>query len=297
MIDPRRLLTFRAVARRRSFSGAADELALTQPAVSQQIRALETQLGQRLIERGPGGFALTPTGEVLLAHADGVWQRLQLAETQIAEAADANARRLQLGAFPSALATWIPGAIARVHARRPQLEVAVVQGSTDEVVAGVRAGELHLALCFQDLALPREEHPDTRRDDLLEEPMLAAVGPGHRLAGRVRVRLGELADDPWIAALPDGLIHRACVTAGFEPQLVYMTADPLAIGALVARDLAVTLVSPSLARMLRGIRTLGVRGTAPSRGVYAVTPTGRAHQLVEPFLDAVRREAARVSAA
>jgi len=297
MLDPRRLQTFRAVARHRSFSAAAAELALTQPAVSQQIRALETQLATRLIERGAGAFELTETGEVLLGHADAIAERLRLAETQLAETTGAAERRLRAGAFPSALAAWVPGAIARVHRDLPELEVSAVQGSTAEVAAGVRDGELHVALCFQDLAESREEHPGTQRQDLLDEPMLAAVGPRHRLAARTRVRLEELADDPWLAALSDGLIHRACVAAGFEPHLAYMTADPLAIGALVARGLAVTLVSPSLARQLHGIRTLRVLGAAPARAVYALTPPGRAHPVVAPFLTAVRAEAARPGAA
>src|SRR5437773_10516986 len=115
MIDPRRLLTFRAVARERSFSRAAIALSLTQPAVSQQIRALELQLGERLIERGRGGFALTAAGDLLLGHADALYERLQLAETQVGEAIAESRRQLRLGGFPSALATLVPGAIAQLR--------------------------------------------------------------------------------------------------------------------------------------------------------------------------------------
>src|ERR671923_281305 len=70
MLEPRRLLTFREVARRGSFSRAADALALTQPAVSQQIGALEREVGAPLLHRGPGGLTLTAEGELLLGHAD-----------------------------------------------------------------------------------------------------------------------------------------------------------------------------------------------------------------------------------
>jgi DNA-binding transcriptional LysR family regulator len=72
MLDPRRLLTFREVARLGSFSRAAEELSLTQPAVSHQILSLERQLGIRLIDRRPGGLALTAAGALLLRHADAV---------------------------------------------------------------------------------------------------------------------------------------------------------------------------------------------------------------------------------
>ena len=84
-VDPRRLLTFREVARLGSFSRAADALSLTQSAVSQQVAALERQVGTRLLVRGPGGLRLTPPGERLQAHAEAIADRLALAASQVAE--------------------------------------------------------------------------------------------------------------------------------------------------------------------------------------------------------------------
>src|SRR5918994_4311095 len=107
MLDPRRVLTFREVAERRSFSRAAEALALTQPAVSQQVRALERQLGADLLERRPGGLALTEAGELLLDHANALSQRLRLADAQIGELAAGTAARLRVAAFPSALASVV----------------------------------------------------------------------------------------------------------------------------------------------------------------------------------------------
>src|SRR5881628_868436 len=186
MLEPRRLLTFRVVARTGSFTRAAQALSLTQPAVSQQIRALETQLGEPLIVRGRGGLSLTPAGELLLEHADAVWERLRLAETQLDEAIGAQRRRLQVGAFPSVLATLVPAAVAQLQGSVADLEVSVVQGSTDELVGAVREGRLHLALCFQDATEPRREHEGVRRSDLFDVPMVALVSPQHPLAGRKR---------------------------------------------------------------------------------------------------------------
>src|SRR6185369_3844036 len=102
-MDPRRVLTFRAVAHERSFSRAARALALTQPAVSQQVAALEKELGAKLLAREPGGLELTPAGETLLVHADAIAERLALAGTQLSEIAAAERVRLRVGAFPSAL--------------------------------------------------------------------------------------------------------------------------------------------------------------------------------------------------
>src|ERR1700709_1375863 len=99
-MDPKRLLPCRAVAHERSFSRAARALALSQPSVSNQVGALERELGARLLERRPGGLRLTPEGEILLEHAAAIAERLQLADTQIAAAAQGRRVRLRIGAFP-----------------------------------------------------------------------------------------------------------------------------------------------------------------------------------------------------
>src|SRR5215210_1116223 len=163
MIDPRRVLTFREVARLGSFSRAAEALALTQPAVSQQVAALERQAGARLLERGPGGLSLTPAGELLLEHADVVADRLELASGQLEELAADAGRRLRIGAFPSAFATRVPQALGRLTLERPEVKADVVEGTSDELVEGVRSGALHVAVCFQDAAAPPREHEGTRR--------------------------------------------------------------------------------------------------------------------------------------
>src|SRR4051812_20522851 len=111
-MDPGRVLTFRAVAHERSFSRAARELALSQPSVSNQVAALEREIGARLIDRRPGGLRLTRAGEILLEHADAIAERFDLAATQLAAAGRTERARLRIGAFPTALAGFVPAAIA-----------------------------------------------------------------------------------------------------------------------------------------------------------------------------------------
>jgi len=291
MLDPRRLLTFRAVAHAGSFSSAARELALTQPAVSQQVAALERELGERLLVRGPGGPALTPAGELALEHADALAERLALADRQLAELGD-ESRPLRLGAFPSALATVVPAAIASLGRRR----VETVEGTIAELTDEVAAGRLHLALCFQDAAAPQREHPRLTRHELGTEPFVAAVGPGHRLARRRTVWLRELAAEPWTAPSSRGLIHSACVAAGFEPDIVFLTRDVLAIRALVAGGLAVTLTSRLIAGHLEVPRILELRDEPPRRALYALTPRAGTRAAAQEFLAAVRAAMPRFSA-
>jgi DNA-binding transcriptional LysR family regulator len=266
-------------------------LALTQPAVSQHVRALETQIGARLIERGHRGFSLTEAGELLLVHADALAERLRLAETQLGESVGDERSRLRVGVFASALAAVVPAAIGRLRAPDRRIEVGLVEGGADDVAAGVRDGSLHVGVCFQDSAAPRRLHPDTERREFLEEPMLACVGPAHRLAGRARVRLRDLSDDSWIASAREGLIVQACRAAGFEPRVEYLTSDPLAIGSLVAAGHGVTLAPRLLAPHLPGIATSALVGTTVRRSIYTLVPTGHVHPLVPEFLDALRAEA------
>src|SRR4051812_33654914 len=117
-MDPRRMLTFRAVAHARSFSRAAEALSLTQPSVSHQIALLETEVGLRLLERGRGGLRLTEAGAVLLEHADEVAWRLELADTQLARLSAEHRGHVRLGAFPTALAGFVPAAVARLRTAR-----------------------------------------------------------------------------------------------------------------------------------------------------------------------------------
>ena len=292
MLDPRRLLTFREVAERRSFSRAAEALALTQPAVSQQVGALERQVGAELLERGPGGLALTEAGELLLEHANALSDRLRLADAQLSELVAGAHARLEVGAFPSALGSVVPDAIGALRASAPDVLVEAQEGSLMELAAGVVAGDLHVAICFEDVGAEPGAHPGLERHELGREPMDAATGPDHRLSRRRSIRLDALADDTWTAPSPDGLVYRACVAAGFEPRIAYLTRDPLAIRGLLAAELAVTLIPRLLAGQLPGIRTLRLSNDAPQRRLYALTPESGARPAALAFVEAVAKAVA-----
>jgi DNA-binding transcriptional LysR family regulator len=289
MVDPRRVLTFREVARLGSFSRAAEALSLTQPAVSQQVAALERQTGTRLLERGPGGLTLTPAGELLLEHADVVAGRLELAAGQLDELTRHAARELRIGAFPSALATRVPQALARLTAERPEVKADVSERTTDGLVDGVRAGELHVAVVFQDAAEPRREHEGAERLDLGDEPFKALLPLGHPLAGAGPLRLRQLRDETWVAPSRRGLIARACKAAGFEPGIRYVSRDPLANRGLVAAGLAVTISPAELAAEFTGIAVEPLRD-GPTRGVYALLPASGASPLARAFAAALDRD-------
>jgi DNA-binding transcriptional LysR family regulator len=279
------------VAHQRSFSRAARTLALSQPSVSNQVALLEREIGARLLDREPGGLRLTREGEILLEHADAIAERFQLATEQLAAAAQGQRARLRIGAFPTALAAFVPAAVDHLRSEYPQSKVVVDEG-TDDLPARIRSGELHLAVAFQDAAEARIEPSGVERLDLFREQFRIALAPGHPLADRSHVRLADLSDDDWTAAVPDGLIVRACRAAGFEPNLVSLTRDQLAIRALVGRGLAVTLVPELLAEPFRDLALRPIDGPGPARDVYVLLPPGGRHPLVAPALDALKTTAA-----
>src|SRR4051794_24152816 len=277
-MDPRRVLTFRAVAHERSFSAAARALSLTQPAVSQQVAALEREVGAQLLDRGQ--MELTPAGAVLLAHADAIAERFALARTQLRELVAPG--RLRVGAFPSALAALVPRAIARLDG-----DVQLEEGGTEVLAERVARGALHLAVGFQDVAQPRREHDGCERRDLMREPFLVALWRGHPLADLDEVPIAALADEPWVAASGDNLIARTCRDAGFEMRLLTISRDPIANRALVAAGLAVTLVPRLLAADFAGVELRPVAGAAPQRDVYVLLPPGGRHPLADEAFEAL----------
>jgi DNA-binding transcriptional LysR family regulator len=190
-----------------------------------------------------------------------------------------------VGAFPSALGSVLPAAIAQLRARQPELEIEAREGSAVENGAAVAAGELHVAVCFQDKQLPPHRPDGTERRELGEEPMLAMLAPDHPLAGRRSIPLAALAEETWTAPSRDHLVHRACVAAGFEPRIAFISRDPMTIGELVAGGLAVTLAPQLLAGRMPGVAMIALDDAVPRRSLYALMPAAGARPAAEAFVD------------
>jgi len=292
-MDPRRLLTFRTVAHERSFSRAARALSLSQPSVSHQVALLETEIGVRLLDRGRGGLRLTRAGDVLLEHADQVAWRLELAETQIAELAQARRARLRLGAFPTALASFVPAAIARLRESHGDLQVRLSEVTAGALERRFLSGEFDVAVGYQDAAADRREFAGAERIDLLRETFRVGLPPGHRLAGSTGpLALAELAEDDWIVPSAEGFLVQACRDAGFEPRVVSTTSDPLATRGLIARGIGVGWVPGLLADDCRGAAIRPVKDPVRVRDIYALLPPGDRHPLARDVI-AVLADTAR----
>jgi molybdate transport repressor ModE-like protein len=302
MLDVRRLRVLREVAQRGSFSAAAEALTYSQSAVSQQIAALEREAGTRLVERNGRGIRLTDAGRALVRRADSILVELAAADAELQAIAGLRAGRVRVSTFASAATALLPAAVTAFRAAHPavQVELSLVE-ATEEAVGGLRTGRADLVLVARPAGEPLDDQVEVHR--LFEEPMLAVLPGGHRLARRRRLRLDDLAGEPWVLGGGPGCsdratILRACHAAGFEPRVTvdFPTDDYHATQGMVAAGAGVTLL-PRLALAVPrddlAVRPLA--GAGPTREVVAAVRRGEQAPATLAMLEEVGRAGRRLS--
>ncbi len=275
MLDVKRMRVLREVIARGSFSAAADSLHLSQSAVSQQVAALEKEVGMQLLERTSDGPKLTSAGETLMGHADAVLCRLDEAERELSEIAGLEGGRVRVISFPSAGATVVTKAISIFRGRYPAIELGLGEGEPEDSIPALRAGDYDIALGFDFSAHPDEPERDLERTLLLEESMWVALPPGHPLAASDAIKLADLADEDWLCGRSGSCranVIRLCQDAGFEPNVSFDSDDYQVLKGLVSAGMGVTVL-PELALGDRapGIELRPVSDKQTTRRVWAVT--------------------------
>jgi DNA-binding transcriptional LysR family regulator len=281
MLDVRRLQVLREVARTRSLSAAAAALSYTPSAVSQQVAALEREVGAGLVDRGPRGAQLTDAGRALVRHAEEILARIADAEDELQAMTGLRTGRLRLGAFSTAGAVLVPRAVVAFRDRHPGVDVRLTELDPEEAIVQLRRRELDVALIYE---FPVEEVPplvDLEYVHLLDDRLYIALPEKHRLARRSRLRLAELSDEPWVQGVYRGstlhVLPAACRAAGFEPEIVFRSDDHLAVQGFVAAGLGIAVI-PQLtlltARADIAIRPLEVEGDLLTRRVGVAMPAG-----------------------
>ena len=275
-MDARRLLLFRVIARAGSFSAGARELGWTQPAVSQHMSRLEREIGTPVFRRTTQGVTLTDAGQTLLRRADEVAALLAAAESEMVDFTLAGAGRVRLVAFPSALATVVPRALAALEHSHPGVAVELSEAEPPEAIEALRAGTADLALTF------RYEHEDAA-PGLVGVPLaveaVRLVGPARGdAAGPDAVHdLRDLREAVWAAGCPRCRAHllRICASAGFTPRIHHTTDDYVVVQALVAQGLAVAALPASSldAHAHPGVTAVDVPGLG-ARTIEAVALPG-----------------------
>lgn len=289
-MDLTRLRVLAAVAREGSVTGAARALHYAQPSVSHHLARLEAEVGVPLTERHGRGVRLTAAGRLLAARADEILGRVGAAREELDALVSLSAGRVRLAAFPSALATLVPDVVGRLAREHPGLGVGLVEAEPPEALDALRRGAVDVALVFEhdrspldtdglravpvlaeELFLVRSgadpypgAHDDTRNDPKSEAAASSAEGPAD---------LAPLADAAWIAGCERcraDLVGR-CERAGFTPRVAFETDDYVAVQALVASGVGVSLLPALALRAHRDPRVVVRPLPGAARRVLAVT--------------------------
>jgi len=303
MIDIRRLQVLRAVAQHGTVTAAARALHLTPSAVSQQIRQLARELDVELLRPEGRGIRLTSEAHVLLRHADALSAGWERALADLAAHGRGETGRLSLIGYPTAIATLIAPAAARLRVERPGLELVVGQSDGTPAYEELLGGRADIAVTIPVQGGPSADDPRFERRPLFREPQDLFVPAGHPLAEQAAVELSEAARDPWIESSDEchhrQLVQTACSAAGFTPRTAHRASEWTGVFALIAHGMGVTL-GPRLLPLPTDGRVVRVPlkgAVTPVRSVFAAVRKGSAHRpAVAHGLDALCSAAAELTA-
>ena len=283
-----RLRVFEVVARLGTFAGAADALSFTPSAISQQMGRLEAEVGAVLVERSPRGIQLTAAGEVLLTRAERILAEVRDAEAELASLVGVRSGRLRLGSFPTATQGFTAHALRTFRQRHIGVDVLLRDGEPHELAKQLADRELDLAVVFAWPGRPigldyrgrlvcAEDAIETT--PLFQDPYVAVLSDGHRLADAESIRLEELADEIVVGSRRtpghDQLIAHAARTGAAPLFTGHALPDYQSVRALAAAGDGIALI-PRMATLVAypGTVTVPITGFTPIRSVMLARPAG-----------------------
>jgi DNA-binding transcriptional LysR family regulator len=291
--DVQRLRAFALVLDLGSISAAAAVLGYTQSAVSQQLAALERDVGTPLVDRSQRPLRATRAGESLRPHVRHVLAAVGGADAAV-EDLRSGARRLRLAAFTSALSSFVPVAVRDLRRAHPQLVVQLLALETREAIECLGGADADLAIVHHMPGVAVPETAGLQRRPLLVDDLRVVLPEGHRLARRDVVSLADLQQEPLILPRRDtpagrfrSLVEHLCAQAGFTPRAAYELDDLPAVQAFVATGIGVALMHGlTLSTVPFGttVRPLAER-PAGSRTIEALAPVGAQTAVGDELLD------------
>jgi DNA-binding transcriptional LysR family regulator len=245
-MELRQLRYLVALAEERHFTRAAAREHVAQPALSQQIRRLEEELGIGLVQRTTRRVAMTDAGDLLVARARRILAELDAAQTELDALRGVQTGRVTVGAMHTMGPVDVSLALAVFHERHPGVELTVREQSSEELAEMLRVDELDLA--FLSVTERIESH-GLGLHQLVSEELVVILPPDHQLGDRRRVRMSELSDDEFISyregARLRELLVSAARAAGYEPRVKLESNESQRIRRLVARGLGVAILPRS----------------------------------------------------
>lgn len=243
-MELRQLRYFLAIVRHASFTRAAAELAIAQPGLSQQIAALERELGVRLFDRTNRRVATTDAGRTLALRAERIVADSAAAAEEMSAFAGGLRGRVVVGTYQSFSEYMLPKLLGRFHARYPGIEVALREGMADELLQGLRSGSIDTFV--GDVSETLAHSPaEFCYEPIYNDELAIAVAGAHRFARRAALAFDELRDEPFVIFRPGSTLtarlYALARTSGFQPRVAFESVDTLTVRALVAEGLGVAL--------------------------------------------------------
>jgi DNA-binding transcriptional LysR family regulator len=286
-VDTRLLRYFAAVAAEGNLTRAAEQLFVSQPTLTKQIRQLESQLGVRLFTRSRAGMTLTAAGHALAGQAPAVLAGWDKAQRETRAEASREARVLRVGFISSAANEATHQIIAAFARRRPGWRVDLQQAPWADPTAGLASGDVDVAL----LRLPFPGQDDVRIEVLLTEPRWVALPTTHPFATRDHIFFRQLWDEPFVAAPAETGCWRDYWLATAERQghpvrIGAVTDQPDAYLTAIANGDGIALVPESATRYYArpGITYRPVTGVSASQVGVAWPPANDTNPLVQDFV-------------
>lgn len=255
-MDVRQLGYVIAVAEELSFTRAAARLRIAQPPLSKQIRSVEQELGVSLFSRTKRVVRLTEAGKVFVFRARRVLQELQELKDATQRAGRGDAGRIVIGFVGSVAFHFFPRVLREYRAAVPDVDIELLELRNGPLMDALRNGRVDVAFMrpfFKDENIAM--HP------ILEERLVAALPAAHRLAGRQRISVRELAAEPFVTPTrrpaPSGyaFIMGICERAGFQPKVVQEATDIQSVVGLVAAGMGVSIIPDSIKRLrIEGVK-------------------------------------------
>jgi LysR family transcriptional regulator, transcription activator of glutamate synthase operon len=245
-MELRQLRYLVTLSEERHFTRAAEREHIAQPALSQQIRRLEDEVGLPLVERTTRHVAMTDAGRLLVARARRILAEVDGANAELQRLAGVQTGHVTVGAIHTMGPIDVSLALAIFHQRHPGVELTVREQSSEELAEMLRVDELDLAFLS---VTERVESHGLGLAQLISEELVVLLPPRHSLAGRKRIRMAELAGEQFISfregARLRELLMAAGEHAGFEPRVTLESNESERIRRLVARRMGVAILPRS----------------------------------------------------
>jgi DNA-binding transcriptional LysR family regulator len=245
-MELRQLRYLVALAEERSFTRAAGKVLVAQPALSQQVAKLEAELGVPLVDRTTRRVVMTEAGDRLVEHARRVLKQVDVAREDLADLAGVRSGRLTIGASQTVGAFDLLGLLAQFHRQHPAVDLSVREGLSMGLAAQLRADEVDLAFITAPGG-PAVEGLELRV--VSDEQLVAAVAPGHELAGRAKLRIADLQAQSVVTFGHGATIRRrldeTAARAEVELRIAFETNQADRMRALAAAGLAIAILPRS----------------------------------------------------